>query len=199
MYLFDTYENAVAYGEWAANEFRVDGTLFYDLPVFMEPSYQAWRLVGAEDFASVRTHHDVVRFERWHTLAPLDPDDVRERHWARIRGRADELGLSSAWLLYCPDEHHPQVGLVTVAARGDRDPAGARPDGLAPLEGMPSLGAGLADELGATKVFDRTSWVFQVWFPLTAEGVDHDGASLWPNSPPLPGVRTPATPIGGAA
>lgn len=193
VYLFDTYENAVAYGEWVLANFRLDGMLFYDLPVFMEPSYQAWQLVGAEDFASVRTHHDVVRFERWHTLAPHDVAALRDRHWQRLRERALDAGLASVWLLYSPDPCHPQLGLVTVAGHGDHVPTGRADADLGVLEDLPSFGAGIAQALGATKVFDRTSWVYQVWFPLPAENADYDGASFWPNSPPLPGVAARAT------
>lgn len=190
VYLFDTYENAVAYGDWVAHDFVLDGTLFLDRPVFIEPTSQVWHLVGVEDFADVRTDQHVMRFERWHTMDPADIDMLRERHWPGIRDTARQAGLSSAWLLYCPDEHHPQVGLVTVASHGGRTPTGTAEEDLARLESLPSLGAGLAEKLGATKVFDRTSWVYQVWFPLRAAGADYDGSSLWPNSPPLPGPNS---------
>jgi hypothetical protein len=34
------------------------------------------------------------------------------------------------------------------------------------------------------KVFDRTSWVLTIWFPIV-EGKS-DVPALWPNSPPMP-------------
>lgn len=186
VYLFDTYENAAAYGDWVANDFVLDGTLFLDRPVFIEPTSQVWHLVGAEDFADVRTDQHVMRFERWHTIDPADLGALRERHWPGIRGAARRARLSSVWLLYCPDEHHPQIGLVTVASHDGHTPTGVAKDDLTRLESLPSPGAALAEELGATKVFDRTSWIHQVWFPLPAGGADYEGSSPWPNSPPLP-------------
>lgn len=190
VYLFDTYENAAAYGDWVARDFVLDGTLFLDRPVFIEPTAQVWHVVGVEDFADVRTEQHLMRFERWHTLEAVDIDDLRARHWPAVRSQAEADGLASVWFLYSPDEHHPQVGLVTVTSR-EAPTTGDPATDLASLESRASLGAGLALELGATKVFDRTSWVHQVWFALEASGEDYDGSNLWPNSPPLPGVAAP--------
>jgi hypothetical protein len=33
----------------------------------------------------------------------------------------------------------------------------------------------------------EASWAYEVWFPIE-EGDDHEGSTVWPNSPPLPGV-----------
>jgi hypothetical protein len=193
VYLFDTYENAAAYGTWVAEEFVLDvgfgaDTLFLDRPVFIEPTAQVWQLIGAEDFADVRTSQDVMRFERWHTLEPADVEDLRAR-WPEVRRRAQEAGLTSVYLMYAPDRFHPQLGLVTVAANAT-PPTGDAARDLAQLESQPSLGEEIAAHLGATKVFDRTSWVYEVWFPIE-EGNDHEGSTVWPNSPPLPGVEAP--------
>jgi hypothetical protein len=91
VYLFDTYENAAAYGEWVAEEFILDvgwGDInFLDRPIFIEATSQVWNLIGAEDFADVRTSQDVMRFERWHTIEPVDMDDLRAR-WPEVRERA---------------------------------------------------------------------------------------------------------------
>jgi hypothetical protein len=191
-YLFDTRANAQAFGDWVKDEFVLDGTKFFDRPVFMEPSAQSWDVVGVEDLADVHTDQHVMRVERWHTMTPAGESDLRERWWPRILQDARDAGLTSVWLLVDPDEHHPQVGLVTVAARAD---GGAdAPPSLAPLEELPSLGAELACELGATKVFDRTSWVYMVWFPIV-DGV-LEGTALWPCSPPLPGTASVAQPVG---
>jgi hypothetical protein len=184
-YLFDTYENAEAYRDWVANDFVLDGVGFLDRPVIMEPRDQLWRVVGFEDFDDVRTAQDVMRFERWHVAARPDADDLRQHHWPAFRERAQASGLTSVWLLCEPAEHHPQIGLVTVAGRGPGDGRGTAVADLSPLESMTSLGEALAGELGGTKVFDRTSLVYMVWFPIT--GSDADEPAVWPNSPPLPG------------
>jgi hypothetical protein len=195
VYLFDTYENAAAYGEWAANEFILDvgfGEInFLDRPIFIEATSQVWNLIGAEDFADVRTSQDVMRFERWHTIEPVDLGELEAR-WPQVRDRARTAGLSSVYLMYSPDRHHPQLGLVTVAASTTSPPTGVAREDLAHLESQPSLGDEIGDELGATKVFDRTSWVYEIWFPIE-EGNDHAGSTVWPNSPPLPGVDAPVT------
>jgi hypothetical protein len=59
-----------------------------------------------------------------------------------------------------------------------------RPDeSLHSLEASPSLGANF-EEPTWVKVFDRTSLVLTIWFPV-AEGKP-DVPALWPNSPPMP-------------
>jgi len=148
-----------------------------------EPEDRWWRI---EDFADVHTSQHVMRFERWHTGGHVDVEDLRERHWPQIRDRARAAGFTSVWLLYGPDEYHPQLGLVSVAARSD-DTDESSPADLSWLEAQPSPAEELAEELGSTKVFDRTSWVYMVWFPITAEA-DPGDTALWPNSPPLPGL-----------
>jgi hypothetical protein len=192
VYLFDTYENAAEYGRWVAEDFIVDvgwGDInFLDRPIFIEATSQVWNLIGAEDFADVRTRQDVMRFERWHTLQPVDEGMLQAR-WPEVRDRAEAAGLSSVYLMYSPDRHHPQLGLLTVAAN-EKAPTGYPAEDLAPLESAPSLGDEIADGLGATKVFDRTSWVYEVWFPIE-EGDDHEGSTVWPNSPPFPGAEAP--------
>lgn len=126
--------------------------------------------------------------ERDRVIMAARPGMLRKLLPLRVdeRGAARRARLSSVWLLYCPDEHHPQIGLVTVASHDGHTPTGVAKDDLTRLESLPSLGAALAEELGATKVFDRTSWIHQVWFPLPAAGADYESSSPWPNSPPLP-------------
>jgi hypothetical protein len=184
-YAFDTYENAKAFRDWVVNDFVLDGVRFFDRPVIMEPAAQLWRLVGWEDFGDVRTDQDAMRLERWHITARPAIEDLREQQWPVIRDRARAAGLTSVWLLYEADEHHPQLGLVTVAGREPGAPRGSSVADLSGLDGSPSLGGALASELGGTKVFDRTSLVYMVWFPVT--GGPGDEPPVWPNSPPLPG------------
>ena len=184
-YLFDTYENAKAYRDWVANDFVLDGVKFLDRPVIMEVRDQLWHVVAFEDFDDVRSTQDAMRFERWHIAVRTDAETLRESQWPTLRDRARAAGLTSAWLLYEPDEHHPQLGLVTVAARRRDDNGGAGVPDLSKLESAASLGEDIASELGATKVFDRTSLVYMVWFPIT--GSDADEPAIWPSSPPLPG------------
>jgi hypothetical protein len=180
-YLFDTFEHAAAYREWAANEFVVDGTKFFERPYFIDPVFFAWRVIGAHDFKPIAEAHKVIRFERWR--ASGDARSALERAWPDVRHDAQSRDLASVWLLH--SDEHEQVGVVTVADSVG-PPGGTEPDvaSLVALASMPSLGQRFQDQAGADKVFDRTSWVFTIWFPLRqGEPV---GPALWPNSPPLP-------------
>lgn len=186
-YLFDSYDNAKAYAEWVAHEFVLDGMLFLDRPPFLEPTSQLWHVVGVADFADVTRDQEIMRFERWHLPAAGDLDRLRGEWWPRIRARAEADGDAAVWLLLGPDRYHPQLGLVTARRRSDVERRGQTPPDLAELEQRASLGTELAAELGATKVFDRTSWVYMVWHPI-ADGDPSPDTAQWPCSPPLPGL-----------
>lgn len=186
-YLFDTLENAQAYGDWVAQDFVLDGTLFLDRPEFLEPTSQLWLIAGMEDFASVEDSQNLMRFERWHLNGAVDVDEISTTWWPKIRAASKAAGMSSTWLLVGTDKFHPQLGIVTVA-HGDPAEA-ALPDSasLQALESEPSLAGELAEELHGTKVFDRTSWIYMIWHPI-AEGDNSPHTAQWPVSPPLPAL-----------
>lgn len=178
-YLFDTFENALAYRDWVERDFIVDGTRFFERPFFINPVYCAWHVIGAEDFKPIADCHKAIRFERWDV--PVGAGATLEQAWGGIRDAAQSRDLASVWLLHSPECQ--QVGLVTVADAGGRGGA-ADPDGLDFLESSPSLGMSLDDRILGAKGFDRSSWVLTIWFPVRAgEPVP---PALWPNSPPLP-------------
>lgn len=188
-YLFDTWENARDFANWVENEFVMDGKLFLDRPEFLEPTSQLWRIVAAEDFASVESQQKVMRFQRWHLLESIDPVKLREEWWPALREAAIDDGLTSAWLLVGTDEYHPQLGIV-LAADGDPEEvtqSGGEGDSLHYLESWESPGERMAKALSGTKVFDRTSWIYMVWHPI-AEGATFPTTAQWPVSPPLPGL-----------
>ena len=188
-YLFDTYENAKAFRKWAEEEWVLpDGMRFLDRQQFLEPTSQLWRIVAVEDFGDVESQQNIMRFERWHLPAYPEAENLRAEWWPRIRDAAVEAGLTSAWLLADPHEYHPQLGLVTAALGAESHQGGQSTMDLSKLESMTSLGEQLADHLGGTKVFDRTSWIYMIWFPIEAGDRSPDTA-LWPCSPPLPGLR----------
>ena len=180
-YLFDTFENALAYREWVQHDFVVDGTKFFERPYFVDPIFFAWRVIGGHDFKPIAECHKVIRFERW--KASDDALGAIEGAWPDLRDEAQAQGLASAWLLH--SEEDQQIGVVSVAD-GARSPGATGPDAtsLGVLESAPSLGLPFEEHGLATKTFDRTSWVLTIWFPLhPGEPVD---PALWPNSPPLP-------------
>lgn len=67
---------------------------------------------------------------------------------------------------------------------GVGDPTAPDVASLRALETRPSLAEEFADQGWARKTFDRTSWIFAIWF-----APDHRPLYLWPNSPPLPGFE----------
>lgn len=186
-YLFDTFENATAFADWAEHEFVLDGVHFLDRAPFLEPSLQLWQVVGTADFAEVTRDQEIMRFERWHLGGPGDSAELQRAWWPKIRKQAEADGDATVWLLLGGDEFHPQLGLVTARCRSDPERRGATPPDVTELEGRDSLGVELATALDATKVFDRTSWVYTVWHPIV-EGDSSPDTAQWPCSPPLPGL-----------
>jgi hypothetical protein len=179
-YLFDSFENARNYRAWVENEFVLDGTKFFQRPYFLEPSCQVWRVIGGHDFGDIHRTHRIIRSERWR-LGSGDRGTL-ERAWPGICAEAQKRGLSSVWLLH--DEADGLAGLVTIADPLATDSSKQTEESsLRPFEASPSLGLKSGMDEGM-KVFDRTSWVLTIWFPIT--GSAEDVLPVWPNSPPLP-------------
>lgn len=182
-YLIDTIQNAAAFQDWVTNDFVLDGKNFFDRDAFLEAHGHLWHVAGIEDFEAVETSQHLMRFQRWAIPRPSSAEELRVQHWPTVRAHAQQAGLTSAWLLYSPDPHHPQAGLVLAAKRPASPSSPAQLPSLSWLEQLASPGAPMAGTLGATKVFDRTSWIYTVWFPVTGTNDKHP---LFPNSPPLP-------------
>jgi len=181
-YLLDTYENAEAFADWVANEFAIDGVLILERPDFAEVTARVWRILGAHDFKDLTTAQQVYRTEIW-KLSDTASEDRLANRWSELRDEAAEQNRSALWLLH--NEKKREAALVTIA---ERLPSAATTDldfeSLRMLERAPSQGETWEREGWAEKSFDRTHWVFTIWFPHT--GGTHDRAPLWPNSPPLP-------------
>jgi len=179
-YLFDTVEHAEQYKAWAANEFVLDGLKFFERPFFINPVCYVWKVIGAQDLADIHDAHKLIRSERWQAPQESLPDLAES--WSHIHNEAKRRGLASVWLLH--NEPERLVGLISIAGKVQpTDQSPADDVGLETLAAAPSLGT-MFEQHGWTKVFDRTSWVLTIWFPI-AEG-QPDVPALWPNSPPLP-------------
>jgi hypothetical protein len=81
---------------------------------------------------------------------------------------------------------HNLVGVLTAAAREDREVSSFEAVRL--CTDALALGGSVSDarliDLGARKIFDRTSLNLAVWLPLSEQA---GGApAIWPNSPPIP-------------
>lgn len=180
--LFDTVTNADRFASWVANDFELDGVCFPDRAMFRECSAKVWRVIAAENFRDLFTQQGLMRVEEWRLDAGTESDSL-DRAWPAIRENAVAAGLSSAWLLYNADSG--EASIVTTAP--SKSAAGRSPDPdvgrLAALAALPSIG-GLLETEGVEKIFDRTSFIYSIWFPVTSGG--NDKPPLFPNSPPFP-------------
>ena len=178
-YLFDTYENAKAFGDWCKNEFEIDGVLILDRPDFADVTASVHRVIGAHDFKDLHTAQVAYRTEVWKT-ADTGAEDKLVEMWPSLRDRADEEGKSALWLLH--NAEAGEVSMVTIIDRVAEAPANELD--YATLRAAESAASYGDDWVWAEKTFDRSHWVFTIWFPNT--GSADDKQALWPNSPPLP-------------
>ena len=181
-YLFDDIENATAFYRWCRRDFFIAGVQFEKMPGLMSRTSKVWEVIGAENFKDLDGHQCVMRMEEWRCNRDMDRTTLKN-DWNGIREAAINTGLASVWLLY--NDELREFGIVTTADRAGPPPTD-HPDvaSLTTLAQSPSLAERYAAD-GAEKIFDRASFVFTVWFPVT--GSPSDRVPLWPNSPPLPG------------
>jgi hypothetical protein len=186
-YLFDTWKDAVDYGTFTSEELEFEpGVKFWDRPFFLGVDRHIWRVTGAHDFTPLATTHYTNRFERW-TYTGGDWERLLEQVWPTVRENAGRQGLTSAWLLFQPEQK--QIGILTVAAKADgRDPADAASRSVTALERTESVGRFLPAELGVEKVFDRSSLILAMWLPQSR--LAGGAPSAYPAAPvhPLPQV-----------
>jgi len=187
-YLLDTYENACEFARWVEEDFILDGIPILKRPDFADVTTAVWRIIGAWDFKSIYDAQQVYRTDIW-SVNTANAGDTLANRWISLRDQAAEQGASALWLLY--DEPAQRASLVTVTERTAGPPAGELDfRSIRDLEAKPSQGADWERSGWADKIFDRTHWVFTIWFPRV-NGKDVQ-APLWPNSPPLPAPRIPA-------
>lgn len=180
-YLFDTAAQAQDYKEWVENDFILDGTLFLERPIFIQPECHAWSVIGAHKFASIETSQVVVRTERGTLSNNVSKYDLLN-YWPTLRQQARERGLSAIWFMYNPQEDLAQV--VYFGARvGTPDPTTPDFASLNALASAPSFSSTVSSS-DWTPTFDRTQWVLTVWYPF--EAGDQGQPSLWQHSPPFP-------------
>lgn len=185
VYLFDTIENARDYYHWCRKDFFIEGVQFEQMPGLKSRTSKVWRVIGAEQFKDIDGHHVVMRHEEWRCPKAMNRKALAD-DWGDLKDEAKRAGLASVWLL-C-NEATGEIGLVTTGDRAGQ-PSTDHPDeaSLRALAESPSLARRYQSQ-GARPLFDRSSFVYTVWFPVT--GGASDRAPLWPNSPPLPGPQT---------
>lgn len=185
-YLLDKSEGAeTLLNYYVKDEYVLDTVPILKRGYFFDPACHIWNVVGAHDFRPLETSQHVVRFQRWRGKGTGMRERL-DRLWPALRDRAEEAGLAAAWLLE-NDRQDETVGLVSARERAP-DTDRRKPD-------FTSIDALSRDTTGAAldvfgeleKSFDRTSWIFSIWFPYRRGGTDNK-ATLWPNSPPFPGL-----------
>jgi hypothetical protein len=190
-YLFRSYQDAVHYRNFLEDKvFPGEATTFWRRPFFANTVRFAWRVSGAHDLAPITTH-DLSRFERY-SVPDAGFDGYLPELFPALLEAARRLELAHVCLMFQPE--HNLVGVVTAAARDGRQPPSFQTtrfsiDALG-LRG--SVSEAPLTQLGARKIFDRTSINLALWLPLS----EHAGGAsvIWPNSPPipLPGADHPA-------
>ena len=183
-YLFRGYEDATKFRDFLETKvFPSEQTTFWKRPFFVNTVRFAWCVIGAHDLAPITTH-DLNRFERYSVPDAKFEARLPELFPAFLEA-ARRLDLAHVSLMFQPE--HNLVGVLTAAAR-EGQPAPSffetvrlSTDALA-LRG--SVSEARLTELGAQKIFDRTSLNLAVWLPLSEQA---GGApAIWPNSPPIP-------------
>ena len=183
-YLFRGYEDATKFRDFLETKvFPSEQTTFWKRPFFVNTVRFAWCVIGAHDLAPITTH-DLNRFERYSVPDAKFEARLPELFPAFLEA-ARRLDLAHVSLIFQPE--HNLVGVLTAAAR-EGQPAPSffetvrlSTDALA-LRG--SVSEALLTELGARKIFDRTSLNLAIWLPLSEQV---GGApAIWLNSPPIP-------------
>ena len=181
VYLFDTIENARGYYHWCREDFSVDGVQFEQMPGLKSRTSKVWRVIGVEHFQDIDGHHVVMRHEEWQCPGDMNHNSLG-KDWKSLRDAAQQAGLASIWLLY--NEEAGEFGIVTTGDRvGQPSPDHPGEASLRALAGSTSLAERYKSQ-GAAVIYDRSSFLYTVWFPVTGRATDR--APLWPNSPPLP-------------
>ncbi len=181
-YLLDTYENALEFADWVANDFIIDGVTFPERPAFAGFTTHVWHVVGACDFKPLETAQHVCRTEIW-KVNGTGAGDKLANEWPVLCDQAEAQGRSALWLLYNDDKG--EASLVTIAESADQtSPEGLDFNSIKALEEAESQGRHWENTGFTSRHFDRSDWIFTIWFPYAGE--EHARPPLWPNSPPLP-------------
>jgi hypothetical protein len=182
-YLFRSNKDAIKYRDFLeAKVFPSEPTTFWKRPFFMNTVRFAWRVTGANDLAAITTH-DLSRFERYSV-----PDAKFEARLPELfpvfLEAARRLDLAHVSLMFQPE--HCLVGVLTAAAREGRQASSFEAVRLSAdaLTLRGSVSEARLTELGARKIFDRTSLNLAVWLPLSEQAAG--APAIWPNSPPIP-------------
>jgi len=187
-YLFQGRLQAAVYSDYIHRQYTYPGTTqFLARTEFANPECRDWSVITAWEFTPPATH-TAMRTERFDTgltlwqelglaarltvAAPALVDQARARGYGEVQLVHSLLDHKVQIVYMQPRILPPAPDLPDVAAFGK-------------IASDAPLGQPLVDQLGLTRVFDRTAFVLTIWQPY-APG-DHGVPALWPNSPPIPG------------
>jgi len=185
-YLFDTWENAMAYEDWTTNVYEVGNPpqTFWKAPMWKKVDVWAWRVVGACSFSHPETH-GLHRLQRWSYEGSNIEDELRQLY-PTIRDAAQARGAAAVWLLYQPDDK--LVSILTVMKAPETLTTESVYDAIENLAAQPSLGSLLPSKLRPRSIFDRSSVNLAVWTPVSRAA---GGAEQFtPLAPVLPAVSS---------
>jgi hypothetical protein len=148
-----------------AKAFPSEQTTFWKRPFFLNTVRFSWCVTGAHDLAPITTH-DLNRFERYRVPDAKFEARLPELFPAFLEA-ARRLDLAHVSLMFQPE--HNLVGVLTAAAREGRQAPSF--EALRLFTDMLALRGSVSEarliELGARKIFDRTSLNLAVWLPLS--------------------------------
>lgn len=187
-YLFQGRLQAAIYELWITQLYAYPGnTQFLDRPEFGDPECRDWSVLSAWRFADLEDH-TALRTERFDTGRTTIGGELwlafeLLQETPALLAEAEARGYSEVQLVQNFEDHKVQL-VYFVSRVAPPDPELPDVAALGSIAADAPLGDGIADEAGLTRVFDRSSLVFNTWLPY-ASG-DGGEAALWPNSPPLP-------------
>jgi hypothetical protein len=187
-YLFQSRAQARKYEQFVTELYTYPaGTQFLSRPEFSDPECRDWSVIEAWNFEGIDSHvaFRTERFDTGRTL-PSQEKVLKARlrlQTPRILHEARQRGYAEVHILHQPDDHKVQLAYF-VSRMSDPSPSAPDAAALQKIATDSPLGDPLALALNLTRVFDRSTFVFNVWLPY--EPGDQGDASLWPNSPPFP-------------
>ena len=162
-YLFDTYENAKDYVQWANKEFEVGEppVKFTEQPMFESVKSQVWKVIGAHGFAPIEANA-VVRLQIWR-CEDVDAESKLRSIYQNLKRTAENDGAASVWLLFNPDTR--DIGLqLTFKKLGGYEPADATHT-LHSVGLETGVAALISSNLLLEPTLDRTSMLLTLWLP----------------------------------
>ncbi|KAL2213887.1 hypothetical protein CC79DRAFT_1391782 [Sarocladium strictum] len=164
-YLFETYDDARGYVQWAGEDFEVGEPKvnFTKQPAFELFEGKAWEVLGAHSFLPI-DEHVVTRLMKWHVGEDAGlTTKLRDVYHLLLATAEGERNVASVWLLHDPDTG--SVGLQTGFKKvGGTDEAGARRT-LQTARAFNVLETMLSSALSLEPSFDRTSLLLTLWLP----------------------------------